>query len=1334
MHGQECPHHRINRSLTIRPLPFCTRGQSEGEHFIAESAPHPSLKHSWQTNNYMPIMKDNNEENVISAWENTRSGAWSVRGFHYQHLFSTLILIRQWAGLAPTGHLVPEGEEDCVVELPDHDVWIQIKSRKRGKFRENEVKSIFRDVGQKAERAGNQKTTLLAVGLEQPCSGFHEYGLDKLFDGETKRMVVCKAPETEIVNLLSRELGVAEIIAEGLASDLYKLIAESAAANASRSFERRRRISTTEIERRILNYLEANDPSAIDYAFNSGALRPVDFVTPVSEPGFYQGVKVQPGHVAAGLVLDRPNDIQNIVVDLKNRRQILITGPSGAGKSALTWLVANLLDKEFRWYRISDRAGAHHADAITRFVRARCPNRVSPIGLIFDEVGPSNSDVWNVLVHELRELPDVYLLGSVRNEDKVLIANHSDTGFFEVSLSEDVAQSVWRKLTNQSQTEWRHWREPFEQSNGLMLEYVHLLTQGKRLAAVIFEQVRQREREKRKDELAIIRGTAALCALGGEVEFRKLIELLELPSDRASVALQRLLDEHLVRESRPGVIGGLHSLRSEALSDASHDEIVFLRADSFWRVLMAATNETLPRIIQSVLKETQEKDEVAALQRLGGILAANDDIEVWSAILTGLGLGTLERRVASFISILEKHGVQRALWSAASMFALSDGGLPPSVLPEVQNAVLAFQTTSQRDLRADCLALLSQGTKSPTCTDLRHANRFLSCLVSIVGEEPIPTTFVPEIVIDAEYDIRDFAALLSTAYAVDPDMARNLALKRGGEQTLLGQYHSQTPWMTTPVVDPSGQHGRTVRADWLYVDEEHQVDPHETIVTICETLLALSPLSDAAASDAIDPSGRPIAVGDFRPWSKNIPRQNLPAKAQVAWNVAFRQILLARAAADSLTDYTRQIAQLVRSTEKAFRSFSEKWIRGKRIPKSLATEINEIRTKINRLSYATPEELSSSMTTISNGTGSENRLGALLSDVLNNLVPSIMQIAAAGNAKAPATFAGSRSAQAREHANSEIWRTTSSPPLKELTALAERLNDVACILHEIAHTSKAATTLSKTARRIGVGKVVHAVARSCHASAERRFRQRQHALEKALKARGWSAKCWTRPIDSSDSPYWPAAEVAVLVEITDFETDVTYIGDCLLVGQEQLAKDWRFRVVPVISGHVIPALALLPSSLMPLPDRDFESEWQDHIALPFLSSEKARNSEAFDSAVAACTQISAILYCRDLTNLLPEEEEVLSKAVNSFNRNQEIIGASAEEADLEEFIFASSYLNEIGSQVVSEYEAVQTGRTINSPLCMSLYNAMTGEESEKINELAAVRMLLRQAECRIATT
>ena len=1278
-------------------------------------------------------MNDIDNGSTLGVWTQTRQGAWSGRGFHFQHLFSTLILVRQWAGLAPAGYLVPEGEEDCVVELSEHNVWIQIKSKKNGAFSKRGVEGILADVKQKAARTSNQKTIQFAVGLEQPCTGVPEQGIDKLFEGEGDEIVVCKEPETEIVNLLSQKLSVLEEIAEVLARDLYWLVADSAAANASRTFGNRRRISTTEIGRRIHRYLEANNPSAITHAFESGALGPVDFVTQVSEPGFYQGIKVRPGHLAAGLVLDRPTEKQAIVKELKSQRHLLITGPSGAGKSALMWLVANVLESEFRWYQVSARAGANHADSIARSIRACRPNDSSPIGLTFDEVGPSNSEVWNILANELRELPDVYLLGTVRNEDIPLLSNQPDTGFFEVSLSESLAQSVWQKLTSRGQTEWQHWLEPYELSDGLMLEYVHILTQGQRLAAVIGEQVRKREQEGRCAELAIIRGSSALSSLGGEIEAGKLFDILELPPDRASVALQRLLDEHLVRESRPGVLGGLHSLRSQALSHASHDETVYLRTDSLWRVLLAATNETLPRVIQSALKEGLLDDETEAVQKLAEVLADNDDVELWTAILIGLGLGTLERRVASFIAILEEHGVQPALWSAASMFALIDGDMPESTLPAVRKAVLAFKEASHCDLRTDCLATLPQETESPTCIDLRQANRLLSCLVPLVGGESIPNPFVLNISSDAAHDIREIAGLLSTAYAVAPEMAQNLALKWGDEQTLLARYHAQTAWTTTPVVEPKGEHGRTVRANLLYIDEEYQADPHETIFTICEALLALSPNSDAVASDVIDPSGQPVQMGDFRFGSKNIPRQNVTAKARAAWNVVFRQILLARAA-DGLTEYTHQMAHLVRKTENLFRSFTEQWIREKRIQKSLNTNISDVASAVNRLSYAAPEDLPAHVTANSIYTNTEIRLGALLTNVLTNLVPRMAQVEATGNAKAPATYAGNRSALAREYVESAIWRTTSTPPLRELTALADRLFDVSCILHEMAYSFEAAKQIARTAQRKRFGKAVPVTASRCLSSARNRFNQTLQAVERALQERGWNATIWTRPINENDSPYWPAAEVAVTVDIEGFDTDIDFFTDCFSVGKEILAGKWRFCVVPVINGHVIPAFAFVPLSPRPLPDNDFESKWEEHIDLPFFSSELAHKSDAFDAAVSNCMQISAIVHFRDLANLYPEEEIVLSRAVDDFERNGKVIGAFAEESGLEELLFATSFLNDIWNRVVSEHEAAQTGKTIDTPLCMIPYNAMAGEENEEINDFAAMRMLLRQTECRIVTT
>ena len=1281
------------------------------------------------------------DPSLLAAWKKSRHGAWAGGGYHYQHLVGTLIIVRQWAGLAPSGYLVPEGLEDCVLELPERRIWLQIKSRNHGKFSEAEVESIFAAIGNRASELNTEGPTNSVVILNQECVGIAAGNTEQLFDDLPKNLIVCDSPKEQVVNLLTRHLETAEIIAEGIASDLYELVADASSANASVPYDDRRRISTTEIERRIFQRLEAEDPSAIDQAVASGALEPIDFQTPVSEPSFYLGVKAKPGHVAARLILPRVDETREITSKLKERRHVLVAGPSGAGKSALMWLSAGALACEFRWFQITARATASDADSIVRFVRARRPTHTSPIGLALDEIGSGNSDLWDVLLRLLRGLPEVYVLGSVRTEDISLITNHSDTDIVQASLDERLAESIWKKLANKNHTTWQHWLEPFEQSQGLMLEYIHILTQGDRLAALIGDQVHQRERENRSDELAIIRCTGELCRHGGEVDAAQLFKLLDIPAQRASVALKRLIDEHLVHESRPGVLGGLHTLRSEALSNASHDGAVYLRTKSLWQGLLAVTDETLPRIIQSAFTSQDEQDNESTLQKLAELLGSSDDVEKWSAVLTGLGLATLERCVALFVSILEEHDVPRAHWSLASMFFDPNTSVPDmSELVQWQalkNAVETFRAAPKADLRGACLEFLSKEVVAPTCGTFEAANRLLSSAVPIAGGQPVPITVSLEAQSGGEQNIENVAALLSTAFQFDPSLAKEIVGAFGGEETLLDWFYRQTPWVSKPTTQPDGQHGRTVRADWYLVADDSQGDPHEKVVAICETLIAISPTSNAAASDVIDPKGRPIKVGDHTLVSKNIPRKNLPSKSRVAWNAAFRHIMLARAAGDSLTDYARRMSELVLETEKLFRSYSEKWITGKKIRNvnALAASIEKISLEVNSLAYSEPRPVSTSMTAIRSGTGDDDSLGALLVGVLGNLVPRMNNLASEGGPKGAAAFAASLAEQARIYQQSDIWRVTSAPPLKKLGALAERLYNVSCILHEMAHDDSPTATkaMVSAAKRAMLSKSVHQAARHCRVRADRRLQNTIRNLKKKLENCGCHIECCTRPVEDTDSFYWPPVEVAVLVKIAGFEADGPYLDEAVSAAQDVLGSDWCYSVAPIMNGKVLAAFAILPCSSMMssqetvLPDVDFAEKWRRHIDHQFHSSFA---SDAFDKAMGACMQLSGVFSCRNLAEMNPKEEDVTEKIINDFRCSLKRLGELAAATELDEVDWALDKVDATWNQLIAEFEAVRDGDTVTSPLFEGIYAALSGQTNEWLDELAAVRMLLRQAEIR----
>ncbi len=1276
---------------------------------------------------------------IGNAWKTTRSGAWASRGFHFQHLLSTLILLRQWAGLAPSGFLIPEGEEDCVIEMIDYNLWIQIKSRKEGAFSKTEIKKILHAIEERASDCAKSNRGKISIILERPCKDIKSKEIDLLFAPKTTNIVVCNDPEKKIMELLTRHLKTAEIIAEGILSDLYKLVADAAAANASLDFIQRRRISVTEVEKRIFERLEAEDPSAIDEALISGSVLPVDFVTPLDEPDFYQGVKVKPGHVASGLVFSRPKVAKEVAESLKHNRNLLVTGPSGAGKSSLLWLVANTLERDARWFQVTGNSTAVDGHGIARFIRARQPSEYSPIGLAFDEVNPTNSDLWNFLSSELRGLPSVYLFGSIRQEDVSLVSSHSEVKLFQVSLDEELARIVWEKLNLKKQTVWEHWREPFEQSQGLMLEYVHILTKGGRLQAVIRDQVRDRQINKRDNELAIIRSAAVICSYGAEVQVSKLISILGIRPDDASRALSRLLDEHLLRESRPGVLGGLHSLRSEALSKASHDELIFSRKDSLWQNLSAVTTESLPRLLHGLLQNKDTASEASILAKLAQILKKTPDSELWIAIISGLGLATLDHHVSSLMEILEKQMIPRNLWNFASM--LCDHSIDLSSFPDsghwgnTKDAVASFRSLPKEDLRYKCLEYLPCDIAIPPCVNLKQANELLSSLAPIFGNEQAPTQISFEFLGGDYKEIHEVAALLSSAYLFGSEVAEQILEQFGGEQKLFSLFYYQTPWMTRPIIEPNGPNGRTVRSDYHYCGGVNPSDPHSVIVDVCETLIAISPGSQSAASEVVNPDGKPVPGCESLSWSKDIPRVNLAPKARVSWNTAFRKILLGKSAAESLTFHSNQVAILIKRTEKIFRLYTEKWIRSKAVTggDTISAEINDILDCVDRLAGSVPGGVSTEMTLVFSKEYKMDRFGLLVTRILGNLTRRMSNSTEKHERINSAVFASTLASEVREGINSEVWRTISKPPKTELVALGDRLSDVSNILHEMANSSDLLSIqkIVKSSKVTSYGKGISKASRYCLSLSEKRFNILFENLKKALKKKGWNTRCYSRRINESDCLIWPPMEVSILVVISCYIEEQSCIEDCFSLGKNILGETWQYSVVPVINNYALPALALLSGPNGPSLDFDYAKRWSDRIGFPLM---QPVTLDYFNQTLETAIQISGLLAYIDFENHHSDELDTLTSRLDTLTESFMLFSESISTLESESVDFSDpyGYLIDIVRMVNQEYEAKSRKQAISSPIWSNANSILSKELDGDTIELAVMRILILQAECKRA--
>lgn len=104
----------------------------------------------------------------------------------------------------------------------------------------NEIKA-------KAASIGQRKNIRTVVVLEQPRIDFAERLVEHLFEPDRPEVVLCNGPEKTIVEILTSKLQTAAVIAEGVFSDLYRLVAEASQANASLPFEQRRRICTVKL-------------------------------------------------------------------------------------------------------------------------------------------------------------------------------------------------------------------------------------------------------------------------------------------------------------------------------------------------------------------------------------------------------------------------------------------------------------------------------------------------------------------------------------------------------------------------------------------------------------------------------------------------------------------------------------------------------------------------------------------------------------------------------------------------------------------------------------------------------------------------------------------------------------------------------------------------------------------------------------------------------------------------------------------------------------------------------------------------------------------------------
>lgn len=1191
------------------------------------------------------------DESVL--WARSRSGSHAGRGFRAQDRITAALAIQAWCGDAPFVAFTPEGLEDVTLTRVDRQVHAQIKSRRRdrGNFAIGDLKKVWPHL---AMRLAADPMGHAAVVLERPLSGVDATGWDTTLTLAPQELV--DAVETALAEhplsayqVLGRtHLVVVEGVSSDLAaqiagrvglplpacdlhySSLQRWIGDLADENGEVDFSDRRSFTVTSLERFFTEITEIVDLDGLAEAVRIGAVEPLDLMTALDDTDeFFRGIDVLPGHIAAGLTVPRPDLVSEIADGLHEFRRVAIVGPSGSGKSAALWMTAASMD-HVRWFRLI-RVEEGDVPSIMRLVRSMSPTQAAPIGFLMDDVGRVSHEGIDRLANELTNVQSAVLLAAAREEDAATTVFSRTARTVRPRLDEALAQAIFEGCKQRQMARVGDWREAFTQSEGLLLEFVHVVTQGARLQATIGEQVARRVSEERDRELELLAVVATAHRFGGAVELPALIDCLGATDLEVRRALTRLVDEHLLRSSTEGLVG-LHRLRSLAIGDAIHASPPPLLSDSAERALQAASTETIGSVIAGTIGE-DVLDEDAVVRVMISRWSRSPSVQLVASTLRGLRHAGFVRAARSWISLLDQHGVAPTHFELVFNLAMLDSDvsfLPAPLAP----AISAMRKVSFIDARPQFMNAIPTAelrAAIDASEGIAEASNLLAALGEVHAElDPEAFEGVASRLADAKF--AELVDLMSSARDASPELAKRIADQTEGSLIDRAREH---PWVRD-VEMRTEDDGVVVAANYRVVGN-FQDDPHRDVVKVCRTLLALAPEADVVACQAVDPSGALAGMGDFTFADKRIPRRNLPGGSQVEWNRARGQVALGLAATLSAAERSTLVLNLLVRLEPLLEAAVGAWRRRQDCDDATQAGLAAVAEEVVQIPpQAVPSAPVLEKPENAPKTGNEPSGGDVGRDSIHfvcaTLLPALFRddfIMTAANADR--LVADLLSVRGRE-------RWFGSPEADVIDRIAGTLTSLKRIVLELHHGGPATSKLLlQRLRSQDPLEVVEAIAVD---RARQRLATQLSFLRKRLAKHDVSAEL--RALDRHEEWLpWPPSDIVVICDVASIEE----WGELLprLASEVTTLRDAGHNVksVPRIRGLVVCQFSAqaLGGEFVVTPE-PFDAKLVSD--LPSLPRGLA---ESFGEAAAALLEASAIVAIVEEGNLLRSEREYLDRAI-----------------------------------------------------------------------------------------
>ena len=1073
-----------------------------------------------------------------------------------------------------------------------------------------------------------------------------------------------------VVNLPTAALGV-------VAQTLQVMVANAVDANAEAKFEDRSSLDRTSVVGTIKRTAELIDLESMEHVLTKGICSPIDKVPLEIGDYYYEGVSTQPGHVGAGLTVPRTDLVSQTMASLSMSQAVLLVGPSGVGKSAVLWMLPFALPG-ILWFRVH-RMSNDDVPHVVRLLRAYRVSPKAPVGLLVDAVGTGDLAGWSLLRQAVASIPGALLVGTARSEDLLTLGDLADCKTVGVSLDEDAAAAIHAGLTRRGVTSVPHWREAFEQSRGLTLEFTHLLTQGTRLYDVLTDQVAKRVIEGRALELQILALVTAADRWSVSIPAEALIAGLNAGATELRAALARLVEEHLLVE-RNGLIAGIHQIRSRNIVDVIHRIPPPTLEATVVSVLTMLHGPALSRFLYEVLRDVPSLEK-PMLHALDGLV--RDNVERLLACLRGLELLDFYRQATAWAQIAERHGVPLAHRPFILQFAVTGIKVPEFVPAPIQSAIdemacLPEQSTTRNALigavgHNRITSELAAATSADACLRLlgpfgRTSMDWRPLLDALESGTPFGDFL-------RSCSLLAFSECVSLARSVSVDLAKAFVDTVGGTEVLLERFRSSDPFIQDLKV-ASADGDLIGVARFLYVSEPDQGDAREYAIEIGRQLLRTFPEISRVDVKAVMPGGRTLEVDGFEYGSSGLLRQYDHHPATVGWNQD-RMRLAHTLLGASETERLMEAAALLAEAAKLVRDTGNAFVQSRGRP---AQALARRRIALIARGQSLPPRLGKNPLSEEGAIELHDPLSGIVADICENMLPRLTK--PDGYSALSAFVNQTVLGKDIPALTAQPWRLIGfkgTPPV--LDELSAALSDIATVLTELRADARSASKIVNAGRRGASRGALSRAAKLARQLTCRRVQERRAKVRTALQSTGWAVEVFWF---NGDPTKGESSNFAVTVSLDSLADWLAAYDKFVPRLQELSLIEESPFLVPVVNGRSVQRFTVRVGSKVRAVGNlgEFENLLPEQL--------DQRLTGPFIAAHSALEVYSALSLLGHEGGLHHTVSQLLERTLSEYDHTTTVIRAVGEDVVVAALI---EWLSEIHGQVEKEWNGQRAAGT-----------------------------------------